>query len=464
MNLLENFKAYDDKLINKLYQEAIKDFKHKIIVLDDDPTGIQKIHGIHVYTDWEESSILDGFQSDEQMFFILTNSRAFSTEKTKQVHQDITEKVERISEKLQQPYLVISRGDSTLRGHYPLETQVIQDTMTQPADGEIMAPFFREGGRYTVNNIHYVEVDGKLVPAAETEFANDRTFGFTKSHLGEYIEEKSNGAFKKDDVTYIDLEDLRELRIENITEQLMQVHNFNKVVVNAISDDDLKVFVIALIQALKKGKRFIFRTAASFTKVIGNVADKSLLQPDELVQEDNPNGGLIIVGSHVKKTTQQLEELLMLDHVTPIEFNSDLVLDEVKFEKEIQERIQELDERLSRGETCVIFTKRKRLDLGEGMAEKELMLSVQISNGLTRTIESLTCKPKYIIAKGGITSSEIGTNALQVKKALVLGQVRPGIPVWKTDAESKYPHIAYIIFPGNVGKITDLRDIVKALD
>lgn len=461
---LNNYKAYDEQVLDQQYQDAMRDFNHKIIVLDDDPTGIQKIHGIHVYTDWDEASILDGFQLDEQMFFILTNSRAFSREKTKEVHKVITKRVEEISEKLGKPYLIISRGDSTLRGHYPLETEVIQHTMKQRADGEIIAPFFREGGRYTVDNIHYVEVDGELIPAAETEFAKDRTFGFTKSHLGEYIEEKSDGAFKKEDVTYIDLNDLRERRIEKITEQLMEVRDFQKVVVNAISDDDLKVFVIALTQALEKGKRFIFRTAASFTKVIGNVADKELLTKEEIMQEDNSNGGLIIVGSHVKKTTQQLEELLTLEHVTPIEFNSDLVLDEEKFENEIQARIQELDERLSKGETCVIFTKRKRLDLGEGMAEKELMLSVQISNGLTKTIESLTCKPRYIIAKGGITSSEIGTNALHVKKALVLGQVRPGIPVWKTDEGSKYPNIAYIIFPGNVGKTTDLRDIVGELE
>ncbi|PJH69161.1 hydroxyacid dehydrogenase, partial [Salmonella enterica subsp. enterica serovar Typhimurium] len=83
------------------------------------------------------------------------------------------------------------------------------ETLGNTADVEIKIPFFKEGGRYTINNIHYVETDGELVPAAETEFAKDRTFGFTKSHLGEYVEEKSAGAYKKEDVTYIDLDDLR---------------------------------------------------------------------------------------------------------------------------------------------------------------------------------------------------------------------------------------------------------------
>ncbi|WP_445668986.1 four-carbon acid sugar kinase family protein [Oceanobacillus sp. FSL K6-0118] len=463
ISVLDRYKNYNEIELQQQYDLKMKNFKHKIIILDDDPTGVQKVHGVHVYTDWSESSILDGFQSNEQMFFILTNSRSFSEEKTIEVYKEITETVERISEQSNLPYLLISRSDSTLRGHYPLETEVIHDTMKRSVEGEIMIPFFREGGRYTIENVHYVEINGELVPTAETEFAKDRTFGFSKSHLGEYIEEKTSGAFKKEEMVYIQLDDLRELRIEKIVNQLINVCDFNKVIVNAISDNDLKVFMIALIKAIHYGKRFLFRTAATFTKVVGNIPDKSLLNIDEIVQKNNPAGGLIIVGSHVKKTTQQLKELLKLKHVAPIEFNSDLVLNEEKFKEEIQYCIRELDEKLGKGETCVIYTKRNRLDLGEGMAEKELMLSVQISIGLTQIIEALTCKPRYIIAKGGITSSEIGAKALHVKKALVMGQVLPGIPVWKTDEDSKYPNIAYIIFPGNVGKITDLYHIVKEL-
>lgn len=423
-----------------------------------------KSGGIHVYTNWDEASILDGFQSDEKMFFILTNSRAFSKEKTEQVHKDITNRVQRVSKQFNKPFLIISRSDSTLRGHFPLETETINATLGNSADGEIIIPFFKEGGRYTIENIHYVEKDGALVPAAETEFAKDRTFGFTKSHLGEYVEEKSQGRFKQKDVTYIALDDLRAVDIEKITEQLMGIEGFNKVIVNAISDDDLKVFSIALTKAIENGKQFLYRTAASFTKIIGHISDKDLLSSEQMILGSKKSGGLIIVGSHVNKTTQQLNELLKLDAVRPIEFNSDLVLDEEKFEAEIQARIQELDKDIRNGQTCAIYTKRERLDLGEGMAEKELELSVKISDGLTRIIKSLTSVPKYIIAKGGITSSEIGTTALGVRNAVVLGQALPGIPVWRTDRGSKYPNMPYIIFPGNVGAVRDLYTIAKSLE
>ncbi|WP_442946208.1 MULTISPECIES: four-carbon acid sugar kinase family protein [unclassified Oceanobacillus] len=417
-----------------------------------------------MYTNWDEASILDGFQSDEKMFFILTNSRAFSKEKTEQVHKDIMNRVLRVSKQFNKPFLIISRSDSTLRGHFPLETETINATLGNSADGEIIIPFFKEGGRYTIENIHYVEKDGALVPAAETEFAKDRTFGFTKSHLGEYVEEKSQGRFKQKDVTYIALDDLRAVDIEKITEQLMGIEGFNKVIVNAISDDDLKVFSIALTKAIKNGKQFLYRTAASFTKIIGHISDKDLLSSEQMILGSKKSGGLIIVGSHVNKTTQQLNELLKLDAVRPIEFNSDLVLDEEKFEAEIQARIQELDKNIRNGQTCAIYTKRERLDLGEGMAEKELELSVKISDGLTRIIKSLTSVPKYIIAKGGITSSEIGTTALGVRKAVVLGQALPGIPVWRTDRGSKYSNMPYIIFPGNVGAVRDLYTIAKSLE
>src|SRR5690625_519084 len=189
--VLQTYPEYNHSELDHLYNTEMSHFNHKIIVLDDDPTGIQKVHDIYVYTDWDEASILDGFQSDKQMFFILTNSRTFSKEKTKQVHENITKRIEKIGNQLNKPFIIISRSDSTLRGHVPLETETINQTMSTAADGEIITPFFKEGGRYTIDNIHYVQNEDVLVPAAETEFAQDRTFGFHSSHLGAYVEEKS---------------------------------------------------------------------------------------------------------------------------------------------------------------------------------------------------------------------------------------------------------------------------------
>ena len=142
----------------------------------------------------------------------------------------------------------------------------MKQTLDIQYDGEVILPFFKEGGRFTVDNIHYVQYEEYLVPAGETEFAKDRTFGYSKSHLGEWVEEKTNGEFKAVNTTYISLESLRAIDIETITNQLLQVSDFNKVVVNAVDYVDVEIFVIALIKAMKSGKQFMFRSAAALRK------------------------------------------------------------------------------------------------------------------------------------------------------------------------------------------------------
>lgn len=463
--LLKNIKQIDESIVNKTLAKELTTLNKKIIVLDDDPTGVQTIHDISVYTDWSAQTIADGFAEKNPMFFILTNSRAFTAEYTKKVHQDIAERIVKESQKTNKDFIIISRSDSTLRGHYPLETATLKETVEklthEKFDGEVLMPFFKEGGRFTINNIHYVQEEDYLVPAGMTEFAKDKTFYYTSSTLPEYIEEKTNGKYKANDTTCVSLDSLRNMDIDKITEQLMSVSNFNKVVVNAIDYVDVKVFVIAIIKAINAGKKFIFRSAAALTKVIGGVSDKSLLSREELIN-NNHHGGLIIIGSHVKKTTAQFNELKKCSWIKFIEFNHLLVLEPEKLNIELQRIISEVEQTISKGQTTVVYTGRKRFDVGS--EEESLKVSVKISEAITSIVDKITVQPSFIIAKGGITSSDVGTKGLHVKKANVLGQIKPGIPVWQTGAESKFPYMPYIIFPGNVGTETTLREIVEDLD
>ena len=172
--------------------------------------------------------------------------------------------------------MIISRGDSTLRGHYPLETQLLADGLTKSegavVDGEIICPFFPEGGRYTMDNIHYVKEQDNLVPAGMTEFAKDKTFGYKSSDLTEYVEEKTAGKYKKEDCITISLEELNALDIQGIKAKLISAKDMAKIIVNAVSYADLKVFCAALVLAMKEGKHYMARTAAAFTKVMGRVS------------------------------------------------------------------------------------------------------------------------------------------------------------------------------------------------
>lgn len=462
--LFAKIPAVDEAKVDAALNEEREAFDRKIIVLDDDPTGVQTVNGIHVYTDWTEESIAAGFAEENRMFFILTNSRAFQTAQTEAEHRTIAARVAAEARRTGKEFMLISRSDSTLRGHYPLETVTLARTLEESGErinGEVLMPFFKEGGRFTIGDVHYVQEGAELTPAGDTEFARDKTFGYTSSDMKEYIEEKTQGAFRAADVVSISLDDLRAMRVDVIIKQLMAITDFRKVIVNAVDYVDVKVFAIAMIRAMKAGKHFLFRTAAAWTKVIGGVTDKPLLRRDELVVPGNANGGLIIIGSHVKKTTEQFEKLRELDAVKFIEFNHLLVLDTPRLEEELQRIIRETEDAIRHGMTVAVYTGRKRFDAGS--EEESLRVSVQISDALTSIVRRLSVQPAFLIAKGGITSSDVGTKGLSVRRALVLGQVAPGIPVWQTGAESKFPGMSYIIFPGNVGAVETLRDVVKML-
>lgn len=111
----------------------------------------------------------------------------------------------------------------------------------------------------------------------------------------------------------------------------------------------------------------------------------------------------------------------------------------------------------------MVYTERTLLVPDSKDPEEALRLSVKISDALTGFVTKLAVKPSFIVAKGGITSSDVGVKGLQVKRATVAGQILPGIPVWRTGAESRFPGIAYVIFPGNVGDVDSLRKAYRKL-
>ena len=469
LEILKSYKSIkiDEKKLDTILFLLMEESRKKIIVLDDDPTGVQTVHDVSVYTDWSEESIRTGFNEKNRLFYILTNSRGFTVEQTTKCHTEIIERVNKISQETGKEYMIISRGDSTLRGHYPLETELLRKGFEtdgkKHVDGEIICPFFKEGGRFTIDNIHYVKIGDELIPAGQTEFAKDKTFGYTSSNLCEYIEEKTKGKYKSKDVITISLNELRDMKVDEITEKLLKANNFGKIVVNAVDYCDLKVFTIALYKAMKQGKNYMFRVAAAMVKVIGGISDKSLLTREDMIVKETSNGGIVVVGSHTQKTTSQVEELKKLKGLVFIEFNSDLVLNEKAFEEEVADILAKEEKLISEGKTVVVYTKRKLLVVENDTKEEALIRSVKISDAVQSLVGKLKITPAFVIAKGGITSSDVGTKALHVKRANVLGQIRPGIPVWQTGEESKFPMTPYVIFPGNVGEITTLREAVEIL-
>ena len=458
-------KTDDDKIRALLAAELEKQF-YKIVVLDDDPTGVQTVHDVSVYTDWSEESIRSGFAEKNRLFYILTNSRSFTPAQTETVHREIAETVAKVADGRE--FILISRSDSTLRGHYPLETRVLREVLEAKTamrfDGEVLIPFFLEGGRYTIGNVHYVRMGDELVPAAETEFARDKTFGYTKSDMREYIEEKTGGAYPASSVTAIPLDMLAAGDAEGVKNLLMHVTGFGKVIVNAASYSHVRTFCAGLYRAMAAGKRFLFRSAAGFVKELGGVTDQPLLTGAQLRTDNSGRGGIVVAGSHTSKTTDQLHELMKLAPVVPIPFNSDLVLEgDEALDAEVARCVKLEEEAILAGKVAVCYTNRKLLSVENDTPESALLRSVKISTAVQALVGRLTVTPAFVVAKGGITSSDVGVKALQVRRADVMGQIVAGVPVWRTGVESRFPGIPYVIFPGNVGDAYALRQAVEKL-
>ena len=466
-DVLTTYAKIDETKIDQLLQKEISANQKKIVVLDDDPTGVQTVHDISVYTDWTKDSIRQGFQEKNNLFYILTNSRGFTQDETTLAHNEIAANVDAVAKELGKEYIFISRSDSTLRGHYPLETEILRTNYEKNTgciiDGEILCPFFKEGGRFTIDDVHYVRYGNELIPANETEFAKDKTFGYRAATMPEYVEEKTKGAYPAGNVVCISLDEIHRMAIDEIEQKLLHVQGFNKIIVNAVDYADLKVFCVALYRAMAKGKVFMFRTAAAIVKVMGGVSDQPLLEREQMVRTNELHGGIIVVGSHTEKTTRQLEALKQLSDIRFVELDATKVTVAGGLEKEV-ERWLALEEAWIRdGKTVCCYTSRALVTADTGNKEDELRLSVRISDAVQSLVGGRSVIPKFVIAKGGITSSDVGTKALGVKRANVLGQIEPGIPVWQTGAESKFPGIPYVIFPGNVGEDTTLRYAVEKL-
>lgn len=218
-----------------------------LVVLDDDPTGTQTCHGINVLTVWDEEILTREFQQCNRGFFILTNSRALPTPEARALIREICMAVKRAADQAQRAFEIVLRGDSTLRGHFPDEPEVAEEVIGA-VDGWILAPFFRQGGRLTIDDVHYVaDPKGDLVPAAQTPFAKDATFGYKNSNLRTYVVEKSGGSIPEDRVHSISLEDIRIGGVDAVSKKLLSLQKSSVIVVNAVVDTDMEVFVLGLL-------------------------------------------------------------------------------------------------------------------------------------------------------------------------------------------------------------------------
>ena len=439
---------------------ALQDTPTKVVVLDDDPTGSQTVHGLPVLTEWSVDALCTELQDEAPVCFLLTNSRSLPLPEAQALNADIGRNVRAASQHVGRRVAVVSRSDSTLRGHFPGEVEVLAAALGDNFDAWLLIPFFLEGGRYTIGDTHYVAEGDELVPAGDTEFARDASFGYRASDLRQWVAEKTGGRVAAHQVASISLDDIRRGGPAQVTNRLMALTGGRVCAVNAASYRDLAVFTQGLLAAEAQGKMFLYRTAASFLPVRAGIPMRALLTPAELVSNE-AGVGLVVVGSHVPRSTSQLEHLLAQPGVTPVAIDVAGLLDDAQRASVIKRTAQQTNIALSSHQDVVLFTSR-HLVTGSDAADS-LSISQRVSSGVVSIMQALTTRPRYVLAKGGITSSDVATQGLGVHRAMVLGQVLPGVPVWQLGPETRHPGLSYIIFPGNVGGPDALSTIVTSL-
>ncbi len=439
---------------------AMRELRQKIVVLDDDPTGTQAVHDFPVLTEWSVETLVQEMANDLEAFCVLTNSRGLSLAEAQRLNLQIGRNLMEAAQQTTRIPIVVSRSDSTLRGHFPGELGAISEALGQDFDAWILVPFFLEGGRYTIDDIHYVAEGEWLTPAGETEFARDPSFGYRTSDLRQWVEEKTGGKIRAKTVASISIKDIRLGGPDAVSRRLARLPVGSVCVVNAASMRDLEVFSEGLLVAEKGGQRFLCRTAASFVRARSGQSPRPLLTRAEMDLPES-NGALIVVGSHVSRTNSQLTHLLRQYGILGIEVNSNDLLSRTLSSERIDSVAQQADQALRAGKDVVIFTAREMVT--GTSAEDSLTIARHISEGVVAIVSAIESKPRYILAKGGNTASDIATKALNVERAMVPGQVSPGVPVWQLGPESRYPGLRYIVFPGNVGGPESLSEIVLAL-
>ena len=396
------------------------DKKYRLVILDDDPTGIQTVHGCLLITQWDEATVRMALQHEQPFFYMLTNTRAMTRDEAARVVRSAMETVLEVNREFGYRLIFISRSDSCLRGHFPLETDVMEyGVKVWPKVP--FCPALIEAGRVTIDGVHYMKDGERLIPVSETEFAHDNVFAYHTSVLRDYIREKGANP--------------EEYQI-----------------VNAATYDELYAFTETLFNEIRDfDGAVVIRSSSSLPKAMSGIADKPLLDRS-ILKEDGV--GCFIVGSHVQKTTRQLNALLAGQGVVGIEVDVERVLHDG--DALMQELLTKMKQRAEEGLTPVVYTSRKEVRLKD--VDERQHLGQCISDFLVEMVARLPFVPSYLVAKGGITSNDILTKGLALKSAVVLGQIVPNVPCVMTD------HFPYIIFPGNVGGDDSLREVYEKLN
>ncbi|GAA4426489.1 four-carbon acid sugar kinase family protein [Georgenia halophila] len=444
----------------------------RLVVLDDDPTGTQSVADLPVLTGWSEDDLAWALGTGAPAVYVMTNSRSLDPATAEERNREVATHALRAAARVGVEIDFVSRSDSTLRGHFPLETDVLTATLAEETgarvDGVLVVPAFGEAGRITVGSVHYAGSEARgYVPVGQTEFARDASFGYTSSDLREWVSEKSAGRVGAEDAVALTLDVVRR-GPEAIAEVLVGVRDARPVVVDIVEEADLRLLALGILHAQQAGRRFVYRVGPPFGRAfIGQDVRAPLSAGDVTALRDGADRaavaphGLVVVGSHVGLTTRQLDALRGRRRPTEIEIDVAEVLGERR-ERHLAEVVGRAVTALTE-DTVVVRTSRT-LVTGDD-ADSSLDIARTVSDAVVAVVRRILeqVPPRFVVAKGGITSSDVASRGLSITRAVVRGPMLSGIVSLWEPVEGPARGIPYIVFAGNVGDEDSLADVVDKL-
>ncbi|WGW11873.1 four-carbon acid sugar kinase family protein [Saxibacter everestensis] len=439
----------------------------RIALLDDDPTGSQTVHGVSVVMVFDRDEYRSALAEPGSECFILTNTRGLDEPEAVDLNRRIAADLFAIGAELDAPVSLVSRSDSTLRGHVVAEMRALNSASILATgagfDGILFAPAFFEAGRFTVDDVHYAGHGDDAQPVGETEFARDATFGYSSSNLREFIAEKSAGEIRASDVLSLSLDDIRIGGPERVAEILLTASDAQFIVVNATCYEDLEVVLLGVLEAEKSGKVFAYRAGPSIARPLAGIEAKDPLTATDIFDGGAPEGkshGLVVVGSHVGLTSRQVKVAQDRCGLVEVDLDVNKIVDVNTREQYLAEAVAKVQKLLAENDVLV-YTSR---DLVRGIDEKDsLRIARTVSSAVNQVVRgALEVQPRWVIAKGGITSHEVAVEGLGIRRATVLGQLFRGL-VSVLSPKAALPQsigVPYVVFAGNVGTEQSLADAI----
>jgi uncharacterized protein YgbK (DUF1537 family) len=285
-------------------------------------------------------------------------------------------------------------------------------------------------------------------------------FGYSYSYLPDYVAQKTQGKISAESVVKLTLSDIRSGEIE---QRLLELNDNRCVVVDAEQQSDFDLLARAILQATSQGKRFLFRSAASLLTSLAQLGEQPTSAENMARYRSSDKPGVVLVGSHVQKTTQQLNQLLQEEEVVGIEVDVVRLRDRPQDKDTIlQETLNFVRQVFETGKTPVVYTSRKELNFAD--VQQRLEFGKTVSTLLMEVVRGLPKSTSFLISKGGITSNDVLSFGLNLTVARLLGQILAGCSVIRTEPDHpQFPNLPVVLFPGNVGDRDGLTAVWRRL-